>query len=91
LRGILADHRAMPNAPAAVDRDWLLTHWLPVTLEDTKLSRYAVVPSLEPAHRLHTPAVAEQLRQAITTAFFEEVPPAVDWLRAASVSTSSST
>lgn len=83
LLGILADHRAMPAAPAAADRDWLLTTWLPAVLEDTQLTRYAVVPTLEPAHRLHTPAVAEQLRQAITTAFFEETPPAAKWLRAA--------
>lgn len=81
LRGILADHRAMPAAPAAADRDWLLTIWLPAVLEDTSLARYAVVPTLEPAHRLHTPAVAEQLCRVLTAAFFEELPPAIDWLR----------
>lgn len=81
LHGILADHRAMPAAPAPADRDWLLGTWLPAVLEDTHLVRYAVVPTLEPAHRLHTPAVAEQLRRVLTTAFFEELPPAIDWLR----------
>ena len=81
LRGILADHRAMPAAPAAADRDWLLATWLPAVLEDTSLARYAVVPTLEPAHRLHTLAVAEQLRRVLTAAFFEELPPAIDWLR----------
>lgn len=82
LQGILADHRAMPVAPTDADRDWLLTTWLPAVIEDTSLARYAVVPTLEPAHRLHTPAVAEQLRCTITTAFFEEILPAIDWLRA---------
>lgn len=81
LRGILADHRAMPTAPAAADRDWLLTSWLPAVVEDTSLARYAVVPTLEPAHRLHTPAVAEQLRRVLSAAFFEDIPPAIDWLR----------
>ncbi|AWM31399.1 hypothetical protein [Hymenobacter nivis] len=82
LRGILADHRAMPAAPAPADRDWLLNTWLPAVLADTHFARYAVVPTLEPAHRLHTPAVAKQLQRAITAAFFEDIPPAVDWLLA---------
>ncbi|WP_035557689.1 hypothetical protein [Hymenobacter sp. IS2118] len=81
LRGILADHRSMPVAPDDADREWLLNTWLPGVIEDTHFERYAVVPTLEPAHRLHTPAVAEQLRRVVTTVFFEEVPPAVDWLR----------
>ena len=83
LRGILADHRAMPAAPAAPDREWLLATWLPAVLADTNLTHYAVVPTLDPAHRLHTPTMAEQLRRVVTTAFFEEIPPAIDWLRAA--------
>jgi NhaA family Na+:H+ antiporter len=87
LLGILADHRAMPAAPAAADRDWLLTTWLPAVIDDTRLERYAVVPALAPEHRLHTPAVAEQLRRVVTTAFFEEIPPAADWLRVAPAST----
>src|SRR6476469_7796829 len=61
LRGVLADHRAMPAAPATEDREWLLETWLPAVLDDTAFERYAVVPTLEPEHRLHTPAVAEQL------------------------------
>ena len=81
LRGILADHRAMPAAPPAADRDWLLATWLPAVLEDTSLARYAIVPTLEPAHRLHTPAVAEHLGRSLATAFFEELPPAIDWVR----------
>lgn len=89
LRGILADHRTMPAAPAAADRDWLLTTWLPAVLADTHFERYAVVPTLEPAHRLHTPAVAEQLRRMVTTAFFEDLPPAAEWLRAAPVALAS--
>jgi NhaA family Na+:H+ antiporter len=83
LRGILADHRAMPAAPAAPDREWLLATWLPAVLADTDLTHYAAVPAPDPAHRLHTPAVAEQLSRTVTTAFFEEIPPAIDWLRAA--------
>ena len=81
LRGILADHRAMPTAPDPADRDWLLNTWLPAVLEDTAFERYAVVPTLAPEHRLHTPAVAAQLRRLVTTAFFEEMPPAAEWLR----------
>jgi len=81
LAGILADHRAMPAAPAAADREWLLATWLPAVAADTHLARYAVVPALAPEHRLHTPAVAEQLRRVLTTAFFEEIPPATAWLR----------
>ncbi|MFD1470536.1 hypothetical protein ACFQ48_20080 [Hymenobacter caeli] len=81
-RGILAGHRAVPAAPAAVDRDWLLATWRPAVIEDTHLGHYAAVPALAPAHRLHTPAVAEQLRRAVATAFFEETRPAAEWLRA---------
>ncbi len=81
LRDILADHRATPAAPDPADRDWLLTIWLPDVLDDTAFERYAVVPTLAPEHRLHTPAVAEQLRRVVATAFFKEIPPAVDWLR----------
>lgn len=81
LRGILADHRAMPAAPDPADREWLLATWLPAVLEDTTFERYAVVPTLAPEHRLHTPAVAEQLRRVVTTAFFAGIPSAADWLR----------
>ena len=81
LRGLLADHRAMPAAPAAADREWLLTTRLPAVLEDTAFERYAVVPTLAPEYRLHTPAVAEQLRRLVTTAFFAEIPSAAEWLR----------
>jgi len=57
LCGILADHRAMPTAPDPADREWLVTTWLPAVLEDTAFERYAVVPTLAPEHRLHTPRV----------------------------------
>jgi len=83
LHGILADHRAMPTAPATPDRDWLLNTWLPAVLADTDLTHYAAVPTPDPARRLHTPAVAEQLRRMVATALFEEITPAIDWLRAA--------
>jgi hypothetical protein len=87
LQGILADHRTMPAAPTAADREWLLTIWLPAVVSDTHLAYYAVVPTLAPEHRLHTPAVAKQLRRMVNTAFFEEVSPAADWLRTAPAST----
>ena len=81
LRGLLADHRAMPAAPDPADREWLLTTWLPAVLADTAFERYAVVRTPDPEQRLHTPAVAEQLRRLVTTAFFEEIPTAAEWLR----------
>ena len=81
LRGLLADHRAMPAAPDPADRDWLLNTWLPAVLEDTAFERYAVVPTLTPETRLHTPAVAAQLHRVVITAFFEDIPPATEWLR----------
>ena len=81
LRGLLADHRAMPTAPDPADREWLLTTWLPTVLEDTTFEYYAVVPTLAPEHRLRTPAMAEQLRRLVTTTFFAEIPSATEWLR----------
>ena len=83
LRGILADHRAMPAAPDPADRAWLLTTWLPQAVAETEFRRYAVVPTLDPAHRLHTSAVQDEVRRTVTTEFFEEVAPAAAWLRAA--------
>ncbi|MDQ2771490.1 MAG: hypothetical protein M3Y54_13455 [Bacteroidota bacterium] len=81
LTGILADHQAMPAAPDPADRDWLLQEWLPAVLEDTNFVRYAVLPTLEPEHRLHTPAMAKQLRRVVTTAFFDDLDEAANWLR----------
>lgn len=72
LRGILADHRA-----------WLLATWLPQAVAETEFSRYAVLPTLDPSHRLHTGAVKEEIRRTVTTEFFEEVALAAAWLRAA--------
>lgn len=83
LPGVLADHRAMPAAPAAADRAWLLTTWLPRAVAETEFRRYAVVPTLDPAHRLHTSVVKDEIRRSVTTEFFDEVAPAAAWLRAA--------
>ncbi|WP_345235897.1 hypothetical protein [Hymenobacter saemangeumensis] len=83
LKGILADHRAMPAAPPAADRDWLLNEWLPKALAETGLARYAVLPMPDPAQRLHTDSVIGQLRQSLETAFFDDVDPAAAWLMAA--------
>ncbi|MDQ2770939.1 MAG: hypothetical protein M3Y54_10620 [Bacteroidota bacterium] len=84
LNGILADHRAMPAAPAPADREWLLHEWLPAAMADTAFARYAVLPTLAPEHRLHTPAVAKQLHRVLTTKFFETLDDAAAWLRATS-------
>ena len=81
LRGLLADHRAMPAAPEPADRDWLLTTWLPAVLADTTFERYAVVRAPDPANRLHTPALTEELRRLVPTAFFPTIPSAAEWLR----------
>jgi hypothetical protein len=84
LTGMLADHQAMPAAPDPADREWLLNEWLPAVLEDTRFARYAVLPTLDPSHRLHTPAVAHKVRRIVDTAFFDDLELAADWLRATS-------
>lgn len=83
LNRILADHWAMPAAPAPADREWLLCEWLPAVLEDTDFARYAVLPALAPEHRLHTPDMAKQLHEVLTTKFFDTLDGAAAWLRAA--------
>ncbi|MGI4870324.1 MAG: hypothetical protein ACRYFX_03990 [Janthinobacterium lividum] len=83
LRGILADHRAMFAAPDPADYDWLLTTWLPQVVAETEFRRYAVVPALDPAHRLHTSLVRDEVRRSVSTELFAEVAPAIAWLRAA--------
>lgn len=83
LPGVLADHRAMPATPAPADRTWLLGTWLPQAVAETAFARYAVLPTLDPSHRLHTGEVQTEVRRRVTTEFFEEVAPAVAWLRAA--------
>jgi hypothetical protein len=81
LTGMLADHHAMPAAPDPADRDWLLDEWLPAVLEDTQFTRYAVLPTLDPSHRLHTPAVARKVSRIVDTAFFDDLDAAATWLR----------
>ena len=83
LRGVLADHRAMPAAPDPADRTWLLHTWLPQAVAETEFRRYAVVPTLDPAHRLHTDVVKDEICRSVTTELFAEVAAAVAWLRAA--------
>ena len=84
LRGILADHRAMPAAPEASDRDWLLTEWLPHTVPPPPPTiRYAVLPSPSPARRLHTEDVLRDLGHYVKVAVFEDLEGAADWLRTA--------
>lgn len=82
LHGLLVDHRAMPTAPAA-DQQWLLTQWLPETAARVPATRYAALPAPDPACRLHTAAVVQDLRRYLAVALFDEPEPAVSWLQAA--------
>lgn len=82
LTGILADHRAMPAAIAAPDREWLLTRWLPGTMPLPPPSvRYAVLPSPNPARRLHTEDVLRDLGHYMKVAVFENLDSAAAWLQ----------
>jgi NhaA family Na+:H+ antiporter len=82
LGGILADHRAMPDAFAEEDRSWLLTHWLPNTISPPPPPVfYAVLPNSHPARRLHTDDVLHALRRYLTVGVFEDLDQAADWLR----------
>ncbi|MBF9221249.1 hypothetical protein [Hymenobacter ruricola] len=83
LKGILADHHAMPEAPTPDDREWLLREWLPQTLEETPFTHYAVIPMPDPANRLHTDAVLQDLRQLVTVGVFDDVDQARNWMQAA--------
>ncbi len=81
LGGILADHRAMPAAFSADDRDWLLTRWLPQTVgAPPPPVFYAVLPNPHPARRLHTDDVLQSLRRHVTVGVFEDLEQAAAWL-----------
>lgn len=81
LGGILADHRAMPDAFAEDDRDWLLTLWLPQTIGPPPPPVfYAVLPNAHPARRLHTNDVLYNLRRYVTVGVFDDLDQAADWL-----------
>lgn len=83
LTGILADHRAMPTAFAAADREWLLTEWLPHTVPPPPPSvRYAVLPNSSPIRRLHTDEVLRDLEQYLIVRVWEDLEQAADWLKA---------
>lgn len=81
LPGILADHRAMPTAFAAADREWLLTEWLPHTVPPPPpCLRYAVLPSPSPVRRLHTDEVLHDLEQYLVVGVFGDLESAAQWL-----------
>lgn len=82
LHRILADHRAMPTAFSAADRDWLLTDWFPHTTEEIPRVRYAALPSPDQQRRLHTDAVVQALQRYAQVALFEDGPAATVWLEA---------
>ena len=81
LPGILADHRAMPAAFAAPDREWLLTEWLPDTAPAPPTLRYAVLPNSSPSRRLHTTDVLQALEKYLVVGVFDDLEAAADWLR----------
>lgn len=83
---ILADHRAMPEAFTTADQHWLLHTWLPQAIADTDYSHCAVLPAPNPAHRLHTPPVVEELRQHIAVNLFQDLDHADSWLQAQQLS-----
>lgn len=80
LTAILADHHAMPHAPNEADRNWLLQEWLPQTVQATPFARYAVIPTLNPDHRLHTDGVLRDLSHYVTVAAFATLDEATDWI-----------
>lgn len=80
---LLVDHRAMPAAPDLADQQWLLTQWLPETVTRTRATRYAALPALDPAHRLHTEPVVQDLRQYLSVALFEDPEQAAAWFHTA--------
>ena len=82
LPGILADHRAMPTAFGAADREWLLTEWLPHTVPPPPPTiRYAVLPNSSPLRRLHTDEVLHDLEQYLVVRVFAELEEAATWLK----------
>ena len=82
LTGILADHRAMPTAFAAADREWLLTEWLPHAVPPPPPTiRYAVLPNSSPIRRLHTDEVLRDLEQYLIVRVCEDLEGAASWLK----------
>ncbi|MDO7845079.1 hypothetical protein Q5H92_01830 [Hymenobacter sp. M29] len=82
LPGILADHRAMPSAFAAPDREWLLTEWLPQAVPPPPpIIRYAVLPSSSQARRLHTEEVLRDLEHYLVVRVFDDLEKAANWLK----------
>lgn len=79
LRRVLADHRQM-HTMSVDDKHWLLTEWLPTTVALTGYSHCAVLPTLDPAHRLHSADVVAVLQNYISVGIFEELPVASTWL-----------
>ncbi|SFQ47210.1 Na+:H+ antiporter, NhaA family [Hymenobacter arizonensis] len=83
LTAILADHRDMPDAPADADREWLLTEWLPQTVAETGFTRYAVLPTDAPQHRLHTSGVVRDLARHVNVSVFDDLDQAAAWISTA--------
>ena len=83
LNAILADHHAMPEAPEEADRAWLLGQWLPETMAETSLARYAVLPTPDPSRRLHTEMVLQGLQQRLQVGVFDDLHQASAWLQGA--------
>ena len=77
---ILADHRAMPAALTPADQQWLLHTWLPQALAETGYSHCAVLPTLNPTCRLHTPPVVAELQQQLQVNLFQDLDHAATWL-----------
>ncbi|MCR5890382.1 hypothetical protein LRS06_21885 [Hymenobacter sp. J193] len=80
---LLADHRAMSAAPLAADQHWLLQQWLPDLAGRRHTTHYAVLPALNPACRLHTATVVQDLQRYLSVALFDDPRQAVAWLQAA--------
>lgn len=80
LHLILADHRAMPAAFGAAERDWLVNDWFPQTTEEIPRVRYAALPNPDPQRRLHTDEVVQALRRHAEVAVFDDIAPATAWL-----------
>ncbi|MDQ2795304.1 MAG: hypothetical protein M3Y12_15030 [Bacteroidota bacterium] len=82
LPGILADHRAMPAAFDAADREWLLSEWLPHTVPPPPPTlRYAVLPSASASRRLHTDEMLHILEDFLIVSVFDNTNQAADWLK----------
>lgn len=82
LRRLLADHRAMPSAFGAADRDWLLNDWFPHTTGLVPRVRYAALRNSDPQRRLHTDEAVQTLRRYADVALFDDAPAATAWLQA---------